>query len=267
MAAAETCSASSLAVGELLAGTATQARRWLLVEVAGPWARDVDETELPAPVRRVVDGFDGRVQMLRRPDRRNGERIVFVAESDETGGTLRRLHSLDDPGGGDPVAEPLVLVCCHGRRDPCCARLGTPVFDALRGHVADGALWQTSHVGGHRFAANVLVLPAGILLGRVSAADSARVAAELTAGRIPVEHYRGRTIHTPEVQAADAAVRRHFGLAGLADVSVVCVEEANVRLATPAGQIDAVVETGVGLPLRESCGKDPAASVRYIVRW
>jgi hypothetical protein len=265
--ATETCSASSLAAGEPLAGTATQARRWLLIEAPGAWARDVDETELPTAVREAVDGFDGRVQLVRRPDRKAGEQIAFVAESREAGGVLRRLRSLDDPDGGEPFAEPLILVCCHGRRDACCARLGTPVFDALRGHVADGALWQSSHVGGHRFAANVLVLPAGILLGRVLPADATRVAADLAAGRIPLGHYRGRTFHSPAAQAADAAVRTHLGLVDLGDVSVLSANDGNVRLATPAGEIDAVVETEAGPPLRESCGKDAAESTRYIVRW
>lgn len=263
----ETCSASSLAAGELLAGTATEATRWLVIEVPGAWARDVDETELAADARAAVDGFAGRVQLVRRPDRRSGERVAFVAESTEEGGELRRLASLDGSDHGVPIGGRLVLVCCHGRRDACCARLGTPVYDALRGHVPDSVLWQSSHVGGHRFAANVLVLPSGILLGRVSAGDAPRVAAELDAGRIPLEHYRGRTIHPPRAQAADAALRSHLGLVALSDVRVLSVAGGDIRLATPMGELDVVVETDVGPPLRESCGKDAAASTRYIVRW
>ena len=267
MAAAETCTASSLAAGEELAGTATLARRWLLVEAPGAWARDVDETELPAATRAAVDGFDGRVQLIRRPERRDGRRIAFVAESEEGYGTLRRLDSPASSEAGEPVAEPLFLVCCHGRRDACCARLGTPVYDVLRSHVGAGALWQTSHVGGHRFAANILVLPAGILLGRVLPADAGRVVAEVTAGRIPLEHYRGRTVHAPEAQAADAAVRRRLGLEGLGDVRLLSVDGGQVRLATPDGELDVTVEPHAGPPLCESCGKDPAASIRYSVRW
>ncbi len=41
-----------------------------------------------------------------------------------------------------------------GRRDRCCARLGVPLFDALAPHVDADRLWQSSHHGGHRFAAN-----------------------------------------------------------------------------------------------------------------
>ena len=53
---------------------------------------------------------------------------------------------------GDEVAGPIVLVCAHGRRDACCARLGPPLFDALAPHCPPDALWQSSHLGGHRFA-------------------------------------------------------------------------------------------------------------------
>jgi (2Fe-2S) ferredoxin len=264
---ADTCSASSFAAGEPLAGTATSAHRWLLVEARGAWARDVDETELPVRVRAAADGFDGRVQLIRRPDRRDDQQHAYVAESREDGGSLRGLDSLEDLGRGEPIAGPLLLVCCHGRRDPCCARLGTPVFDALRAHAADDVVWQSSHLGGHRFAANVLVLPAGVLLGRILPADAQRVVAEVTAGRIPLEHYRGKTFHAPEAQAADAAVRERFELTGLGEVAVLSAQDGHVRLATPEGEIDATVEAHAGPPLRESCGKDPAASIRYSVRW
>lgn len=265
--AADTCSASSLAAGEPLAGSATQAGRWLLVEAREPWARDVAETPLPEDVDRLVRDFDGRVQLIRRPDRRDAKRLAFVAETGEAGGTLRRIEALDDVDGGEAIETPLFLVCCHGRRDPCCARLGTPVFDALSAHVAGDTLWQSSHLGGHRFAANVLVLPAGILLGRVLARDAPQVAAELAAGRIPLEHYRGRTFHAPETQAADAAARVRLELTGVGDVTVLSAGDGRVRLDTPSGKLDAIVEAAPGAPLVESCGKEPVASVRYSVRW
>lgn len=267
MASPVTCSASSLAAGEALAGTATQATRWLLVETRGVWARDVEETELEAHVRASVEGFDGRVLMIRRPDRRDGQPAAFLAETREDGGSVRRLTGLDDLAGGELLDGPLVLVCCHGRRDACCARVGTAVFAALEAHVPQERLWQSSHLGGHRFAANVLALPAGVLLGRVVPDDAERVADALAEGTIPVDRFRGRTFHTPEVQAADAAVREHFGLTGTHDVAVVEAVDGRVRLATPVGEIEAAVVAEPGPERLESCGADPAPSARYSVRW
>ena len=111
----------------------------------------------------------------------------------------------------------------------------------------------------------MLVLPAGILLGRVRRADAPHVAAELRAGRIPLAHYRGRTIHAPEAQAADAALREHLHLTGIADVTVLRADGG--RSASMLSVWSWLVETGPGAPLSESCGKEPGASLRYSVRW
>jgi len=266
--ATDACSVSSLAAGEELPGTATRAERWLLVETRGAWGRDVDETELAPAARAVATGFDGRVLLIRRPDRRAGPLLAFSVESAEDGGSIRRLR---ESGEGfvdeGEIPGPLVVVCCHGRRDRCCARNGPPVFDSLAASFDPDSLWQSSHLGGHRFAANVLVLPAGVLLGRVAPADAGRVAADVCAGRITLDRYRGRTMHAPEAQAADAAVRSGLGLTGLADVRVSADGDERIRLETPAGVVEATVGVEGGPPVVESCGKQPVASVRYSVRW
>lgn len=276
MTVAASCSELSRVAGEPLAGTATVARRWLLVETPGRWERDVASTALPEPFADAAETFDGRVQLIRRPDRRPGSSVAgapdasaaFLAETAERGGALRRIDSLGPATtAGEPVGGTLVLVCCHGRRDPCCARAGAAVFDAMAACLPAGLLWQTSHLGGHRFAANVLALPSGVLLGRVAAEEAAAVAGELAAGRIPLGHYRGRTFHAPHVQAADAAVRRAHGLVALDDVRLVADTGTSVRLRTPAGAVDVDVERVDGPPVVESCGKDPVPSVRYSVRW
>ncbi len=265
-------SALSLAAAEPLAGTATLARRWLLVEHAGRWGRDVAETVLPDELRAAVDAFDGRVQLVRRAERR-GEpaAAAFLAETGDDGSHLVRLRPpaslLAGSAEGEPVSGLLLLVCCHGRRDPCCARAGIPVYEALSRSTPAGRVWQSSHLGGHRFAANVLVLPAGILLGRVTADAAPHVAAELAAGRIPLEHYRGRTYHAPAVQAADAAVRAGLDARGIDDVRPLGERDGLVRLATPAGELEVRVEAEAGPPLVESCGREAVPSVRYSVRW
>jgi hypothetical protein len=59
-----------------------------------------------------------------------------------------------------------VLVCTHGAQDSCCGAIGYPVYDRLRHGYArqPGAnlrVWRVSHLGGHRFAPNVLDMPEG----------------------------------------------------------------------------------------------------------
>lgn len=274
------CSTLSLAAGEALAGTASVVSRWLVVEVGGAWGRDVvADTELPAAVRErletwVQDEEGSRVLFVRRPDRRGPETTVLTASSDEDGGELRRLQlaSLEAfpeavLDAGERLDGPLLLVCVHGRRDPCCARHGVPVFDALAAEVPPELLWQSSHQGGHRFAANVLALPAGISLGRVAPESASAVAAELRAGRIPLEHFRGRTIQPPLAQAAEAAVRSRLELRDLRDVRVLEFDASRVVLQTPGGVLDVVVETTEGSVRPESCAAEPVPATTYSVRW
>lgn len=252
-----------------LAGTATRADRWLVLEHPGPWGRDAAvDTELPDGVAAALERFDGRVLLARRPGRSaTGGSVAFLAWTTEDGGELRRvdLEGLEDvagldPGAGRPVDGPLLLVCTHRRRDACCGRRGVPVFNALRHHVAADLLWRSSHHGGHRFAANVLALPAGIQLGRVEPSDAERVAAVLADGRIPLDHFRGRTLHAPVVQAADAAVRAELGADRVADVRLVEHDGSRVRLQTPRGLVEVEVAERPGPALPASCGAEPEPS-------
>ena len=124
-------------------------------------------------------------------------------------------------------------------------------------HVPEDLLWRSSHQGGHRFAANVLALPHGIQLGRVGATEAAGVAAALAAGRIPLAHYRGRSLHAPEVQAADALVRNVEGLDRVGDVRLVEHAGDRVVLATPRAVLEVRVEERPGPALPASCGAEP----------
>ena len=119
-------------------------------------------------------------------------------------------------GGGEPN-ERKYLVCTNGARDPCCAIRGPAVAQALE-RALPGQVYECSHLGGHRFAANVLVLPDGLSFGRLDARAAVALAAELEAGRLPLEHLRGRTALAPEQQAAEILVRRELGVTGLDDL-------------------------------------------------
>ena len=271
MSESPTCSGSSLAAGESLAGTAAEGTSWLVVEVRGAWGRDaVADSGLPEQVRAWLEAFPGKVLLARRPDRRHGVTILG-ATVDEGGGTAVRqeLGSLDelpslDLEGGDPVTGPIVLVCAHGRRDPCCARLGPPLFDALGPHVAPERLWQSSHLGGHRFAPNVLVLPAGVQLGRIPPGRAAEVAGLLERGRIPLDLYRGRTLYSPSVQAAEIAVRQATGSDGVDELTLVSDEGRWVTFATPSAELTVGVERREGVAVPASCGAEPEPTTAWV---
>jgi hypothetical protein len=130
---------------------------------------------------------------------------------------LREVCSLDVAGlasGPVPAFEPhpgpLFLVCTHGRHDACCAERGRP-FAAALAQEAPEETWEVSHIGGDRFAANVLTLPSGHYYGRLESQDAAGLAASVHAGRLDLDHLRGRTAYPFAVQAAEVHLRRELG--------------------------------------------------------
>ena len=170
------------------------------------------------------------------------------------------LANVDFEADGEPADAQVVLVCGHGSRDACCARLGTAVYGALEGRLLDVELWLSSHQGGHRFAANVLVLPAGIQLGRVDAEDAVALTTRALAGEIQLDRYRGRTCYDPHVQAAEHAIRRAAGLVDVADLRLSSVEGLVVRFRDRDGnEHAAAVEETAGPVLPASCGAEPEA--------
>jgi hypothetical protein len=277
----ERCADLSLAAGEELGATAVTAREWLLVEVPGSWPRDVaDDGALPAHAREAVSRWlattpASRLQFIRRPGRAADRLVVFRVRSDESEGEVRRIElrahadlaSLDLEAAGEPVATSLVLVCGHGTRDRCCALRGTAAFAVLAHRLGEEELWISSHQGGHRFAANVLVLPAGVQLGRVEAADAPSLVARALAGRIDLEHYRGRTTYEPVVQAAELAVRRATGLDGVDELRVEVSDGEAVSFTTWNGDRHAaVVEETTGPSVPASCGAEPAPQRAFRAR-
>lgn len=169
--------------------TAPFAERWELVERPKPW---------------------GREHGLKRP----GAKVLLV----------QRVSGVPPQGQGGRT----YLVCTNGARDRCCAIRGAAVAKAL-GVARPGAAYESSHLGGHRFAANVLVLPDGLCFGRLDVRAALSLVDELDAGRLPLEHFRGRTSLTEEQQAAEIHLRLELGLGHLDDA--VHVEGTTFALA------------------------------------
>ena len=239
------CSEVSLENAEPLAGTASRVDRWILVEYRGLWGYDAVAAsglsdEVKRHLREQRDAIPNtKLLFVRRPHRRNQPTLaVFCGTSPQRGGELFRaeieryddLLDLDlDTGDGIALDHPLLLVCTHGKHDRCCARYGRPLYQALEEQAEDGWVWHASHLGGDRFAGNVVFLPDGLYFGRVAAADAWSVLDEYLAGRVDLDHYRGRSAYTFSEQAAEIEVRRAAGLRGLDELELVEHAGASVR--------------------------------------
>ncbi|TPV96401.1 MAG: hypothetical protein B7733_05360 [Myxococcales bacterium FL481] len=120
---------------------------------------------------------------------------------------------------GQDDGRPRYLVCTHGKRDRCCARLGVPAYTELQRLAGERAL-QTSHLGGHRFAPAILVLPHGYLYGRVPPERCGEIFAAHERGEVgPLEWLRGRVDLRCADQLAEIVVRRELGAMGLRDAT------------------------------------------------
>jgi len=235
------CSAQSLASGEPIGGTATaEVDAWLLIEHRGRWERDIANCDLPAAASRWLTEMGARHRRLRtqliqrRHDNDGGPVRVFVVIAGSPG-TVRRfeienheqLPDIDLDGllsgerdAGMPGPDSLYLVCTHGRRDRCCAMHGLALVRTLQETELDGELWQSSHQGGHRFAATMLYLPAGVHYGRLVPEDAEMVAAAHRRGEIfDLSRYRGQTRYSRAVQTAEAWLRIQLNATGFDDVT------------------------------------------------
>jgi hypothetical protein len=288
----ELCSMRSREVGEPIAGTAvSETAVWIVLEHRASWgAKAVAESKLSEAVKARLSAWEheipgARVQLARRQGRVDGPLRFWVGVSDlgasrlcaYTLGAVEELLQLDLPAqvralrAGETIAgaamltEPLVLVCTNGRRDVCCAKLGTPVAQALSGQ-GGVEVWQTTHLGGHRFAATLLQLPEGICYGRLEPHEMPALAEAIRGGRMyRLDRLRGRTALSEPAQAAEASWRERTGRLELD--ALARVEETSDGATTVVTLHDREGSPHeVRLTRREleasapaSCGKEPAA--------
>jgi hypothetical protein len=155
-----------------------------------------------------------------------------------------------------PVEGPLFFVCTHGKHDACCAEKGRPVAEALTEAYPEQT-WEVSHIGGDRYAGNAVVLPDGLYLGRLEPDTAVAAAADLLAGRLPLDVLRGRTNLPMAAQAGEIALYRHLGENAMAAIRVLGHRRDGELTTVDLGRSDerwrVVVRTTAGPPALLTC--------------
>jgi hypothetical protein len=276
------CSQVSKQVGEQLFGTAVaNIKIWFLLEYNRPWnAQATDDNELPTAVQswlrqQLARAGNGRLQFIRQ--HKASPTLSFFIALPEDGRLYRfELDEYEDLFILDVDAivagtaqyksfqwsQPLYLVCTNGRRDRCCALWGATFFRALQ-PLAGTAVWQTTHLGGHRFAPTTLTLPDGVMHGRLSVENVAEFLAAQRQGQIILDNYRGQALYEPVVQAADYFLRRETREVAMSAFRFLSHQNGidsnwRVQFADNDGVIHEVivgVETAVPENYLASCGK------------
>ncbi len=232
------CPGSHSGLGPCHATATVGPRSWLLIEHPGPWAERVEQTPAPEPVRQAVREalrLGVRPQFIRRTGRRRPTPPfqVYVGRSDGPDAWLRgreladfaELGDLDlsdlPSFDGDPV-DALFLVCTHGRRNACCARTGGPLARGLRAQFGE-RVWETTHVGGDKYAANLVCLPYALYYGDLDLPRAVVAVEAALEGRVVLDRFRGRAGLPEPAQAAEHYVRAHTGCRDITAVSVESV--------------------------------------------
>ena len=283
------CSDASRLRGDENAATAARIASWILIELPQPWGSNpIHDAVLPQSVRenllrasRAIPRV--RILFIRRRHETSETSRIYVARSGAGAGVaMRALPGIEDVAEVNfealleqvtPPEKPLVLVCTHGQHDSCCGRRGFRLYDAMRNRE-DLDVWQCSHIGGDRFAANALVLPWGLFYGPVEPHESDAFADAVVDDSIYVSAYRGDSSMTRPLQAAEIFIRRAHPLRartalrfssreniGDGRVRVVFRDDADVT------SYEAVVESyvaGEGLLTCSSSARAPIPQYRLV---
>lgn len=280
------CAPAAELRGDAAAATATPVTRWLLVEQSGPWGRDAARScglslTVAEDLLDRADVASARLLLIRRYGRpvAGPRRWAYVDSRPgleasywgSVGSDDELLRVPLDGSAGTRRPGPTYLVCTHGRHDACCAIRGRPVAARLSA-LRPAETWECSHVGGDRFAANLVLLPHGLFYGQVTAADAAGIIEAYEERRVVPELLRGRSTFSTPVQAAQHHARLALGerdVDGLAPRGVHRLGAATwqVRLAAADGPVTVTVaaEKTRPAPLTCSATRDVVATTFRLV--
>ena len=269
------CSSLAEELGEPMIGTVDHRGRWLLVEDRSAWGTEAVNDVLGDRFAREAKARGVRPLLIRRREgdpEADAVRRVILVDTVAREMAVRTIGDLSEVASyvlaDAPVAEfgammtdPIFLVCVNGKRDACFALRGRALVTALAQDHAERT-WECTHLGGHRFAGNLVCLPDGIVYGRVPSADGPRLADLYVEGRLDPSLLRGRSAWPAPAQVAEQELRLRLNLDGIGDVSLATVEadedRATVALLTAYGSTHGfeLVAERLAPPRPTSCRAD-----------
>jgi len=189
-----------------------------------------------AQLKQVAASAGARLAAIRREGRPKGPwRSIYAVTCLPGSEAIRECRvNIDDPrvitdpfgeidGSWSVGSEAMWAVCTQGAHDPCCAVLGRPLLAAFTEREID--IWQINHLGGDRFAANIIMFPEGHFFGRVSPRNLQEILEAADRKRVYIPLWRGRCSAPHLVQAAQHQAAQQFGADGYRDFPVWSIQE------------------------------------------
>ena len=273
---ARTCAVMN--ADEPLPGSAPVAGTHVFLEHLGPWpassmealdlnyAAELDELEAsiglvrrPTPFRTAATGIPERPYVIVSTAGRVAlTRAAGLPSVSTLDNAIAAISRGELPSGW--AYEPwLILVCTHARRDACCARLGRPLVDDLLAVTDQDRVWETTHLGGHRFAPTCLALPSQVVYGRVTSERAPEVAAAVAHHEVVPDLMRGRTTYSAALQAAEIVALTRLGIRNETLKLVTSSTDGDLTHSTwhsATSAVDVTIEKRQGRERQLSCGKD-----------
>jgi len=279
-----------------LAGSAVPVDLWLLLEYPRPWKpKALQDNELgdavcahlehlPQQVHEI-SGLRLRVQFIKQGSSDDQVKprvmVAHVAEGNctihagafDSYADMAKLSASEIVAGQLPnptdTPDDVLLVCTNGQRDLCCARFGLPLFESLRVEFS-GRVWQTTHIGGHRYAPNLVCLPSGFVYGFVDSDAGVDLVSRHDQGEIDIARLRGRTCYSEVVQAAEVYARSALNEHAQVSLQWQASRPLNQSLTEVTFEIGGegtvvveVDEVANETEIVASCGADPKRATHY----
>ena len=234
----KTCSENSIQASEKIFSTAPHVNFWLLIEYNGKWEEKAfNNCDIDIKVKHVIrklakEHLNSRIQLIRNEYQSNNHIKFYIAITKEAEKKvyefkIKSYHDILNINFDSELSDknlksiPILLVCTHGSYDNCCGEKGLELFYHLSKNEKDFEVWQTTHLGGHRFAANILILPGGIYYGRINNNNYKKIKNSYLNNKLEVDFLRGRCFYHPDVQAAEYYLRSELNYSFLNNLNLI----------------------------------------------
>ncbi|WP_157970487.1 sucrase ferredoxin [Nakamurella deserti] len=249
------CSDADAAVDDDPRGSAAAFRTFVLIEHPAGFGREAADDAVSAVYGRASPtgaATPGLRPFAIRPVGRAGSagsRVRWVGRTGPasflrpTVATPSAVELSDLATAPAVAAGPLFAVCTNGSRDRCCALKGRDLAAALHDALDDPggtpSVVEISHLGGHRYAPTMLVLPWGYAYAWLDPDRAVAVARAARDGLVHPDGLRGRADLSPPAQVAEALWRAELGPAPVGAIGTITVHDDRDGNAGKDGDDDA----------------------------
>tara|TARA_B100000945_G_scaffold119119_1_gene94764 strand:- start:602 stop:1552 length:951 start_codon:yes stop_codon:yes gene_type:complete len=225
------CSIETRQIGEPLAGTAPYAKHFVLITWPKKyWQYDALESKggFPTGLKKWMksqSAISGKVsvRLVSRKELNNEsvdiyiypEKICYLNIKPEKIFGVLNSHFINECSLKNIpkiIKKDQILVCTHGRHDKCCAKFGQELAENLRDQLKDQQdkieVFDSSHLGGHRFAPTMIDFPSGSSYGHLTSSEIPDYLESRKQGMVYAEAYRGSVFLHDLIQVAEAYAQR-----------------------------------------------------------